>query len=74
MKYYAVALVTESTDHYVLLVKGSTPEAALKQVVKSMGEELGYVWNVNVDSEDPENTKALTKLINRAIENAELPE
>lgn len=67
-QFAAVHLITESGDHYNLLVEHVTAYDIVNYIRSEMGDEFDYVCDWFITAEDPSISDAATKIISEALE------
>ena len=67
--YFAIHLVSQSCDHYNMLVQAETPEQLVEQVKANCGD-FAYIDQIYVDSEVYEENEKYHRALAVAIDDA----
>jgi hypothetical protein len=65
--YHAVHLISESCDHDTMLIKAETPDELVSEIQKRCIEELAYISEFFVESEDTNKSRKFQTALGNAI-------
>lgn len=66
--YHAVHLRSESGDDYIFLINTNDPKKLVAQIIEECPEELAYISECHMQTEDPKYAEKFANALYDAIE------